>query len=217
MKPRSILATVIAVTLILTSLTIQVHPAAAATASVGGDCNQVAVTFYGAVSGTTYTIEENGVIAFSSSAVSGTVTFTRGAPLGGSVTISASESGVVLASATFNCGGAVTVFNPGDKSVSRAAGDRIAIYCNVGDTPPNIDVWGINNQGKGSRLAQISYTELVAAGTNGLVRNLGSNGVLYAGVAGDGKTFWFSRQGGPYNATGKGDFAKTVTCAGFKK
>jgi hypothetical protein len=47
--------------------------------------------------------------------------------------------------------------------------------------------------------------------------NLGANGTVYVGVAADGTTIWAAWQGGPYNATAKGDFAKVVSCPGFKK
>ncbi|MCC7447744.1 MAG: hypothetical protein IT324_10020 [Anaerolineae bacterium] len=114
----------------------------------------------------------------------------------------------------------VTWFNPGDNRVNGWAGDRIAVYCNTAPKAPdvpNVDVWGMDNSGKGTRLARVIYTDLVAAGTNGLALNLGANGTIFIGVAANGTTLWAAWQGGPYNATGKGDFAKVVSCLGFKK
>ncbi len=114
----------------------------------------------------------------------------------------------------------VTWFDPGDSRVSGGAGDRIAVYCNAAPSAPdvpNVDVWGMDSTGKGMRLARVFYADLVAAGKKGLTLNLGANGVVYIGVAADGTTLWAAWQGGPYNATATGDFAKVLSCPGFKK
>src|SRR5690349_16991443 len=47
-------------------------------------------------------------------------------------------------------------FSPGDGRVNPLAGDRVAVYCN----PSSIDVWGVDNENNGVRLATFSLAEL---------------------------------------------------------
>jgi len=113
-------------------------------------------------------------------------------------------------------GGGEQWFNPGDSRISGAAGDHIAVYCNLnttGSLAGTIDVWGMDGNGKGNRLTTFNYKEVVAAGRAGIMRNLGGMGNVFIVVDASGKYFYAGWIGGPYNATGIGDFTKSFVCA----
>lgn len=103
----------------------------------------------------------------------------------------------------------IPFFNPDDCRMNPRAGDRIAVYCDWYFR--EISVLGITNLGQGYPLVVFDYDELALAGRNGLVANLGANGIVTARV--DARNnFNVTWRGGPYGATGQGDFAKTFFC-----
>lgn len=103
----------------------------------------------------------------------------------------------------------IPFFNPDDCRMNPRAGDRIAVYCDWYFR--EISVMGITDRGQGFVLTVFDYDELVQAGRNGLVKNLGANGVVSAQV--DARNnFNVAWSGGPYGATGQGDFAKAFFC-----
>ncbi|MCC7450505.1 MAG: hypothetical protein IT324_24010 [Anaerolineae bacterium] len=103
----------------------------------------------------------------------------------------------------------INFYNPDDCRMNPRAGDRIAVYCDWYFR--EISVLGITNRGQGFPLIVIDYDELVLAGRQGLVKNLGANGVVTARVD-SRNNFNVAWSGGPYGATGQGDFAKTFFC-----
>jgi len=108
------------------------------------------------------------------------------------------------------------LFDPGDSRVSALPGDRIAFYCNAGTSGPmanTIDMWSISPTGNGQRLTTFKYKDVVAAGAKGLSRDLGVNGTVFIIVDPSGKYFYSGWLGGPYQATGLGDFAKSFVCS----
>jgi len=99
----------------------------------------------------------------------------------------------------------VTSFNPNDGSMSRAAGDRLALWCNVGATPPNLDVWGITN-GKGSRLVQVNYAALPKPGSQTF--DAGANGTVTIWIAANGTTISIKWQ----DTSGQSIASKQYSC-----
>ena len=106
----------------------------------------------------------------------------------------------------------ITFFNPHDGRVNPLPGDRIAVWCNLGATPPNIDVWGIGSDSVGFRLATFNFSDVAKAAGKGLARNLGFNGGVNINMWA-ANSFYVAWRGGPYHATGQGDFAKNFTCS----
>ncbi|MCC7447453.1 MAG: hypothetical protein IT324_08565 [Anaerolineae bacterium] len=162
--------------------------------------------------------------------ISGTATFffVNYQPVGTSVTTTISRQdngGDIAGSPQTDTGtvGACTVgggndqwFNPGDSRISGAAGDRVAVYCNTnttGNFAGTIDVWGMDGNGKGQRLTTFNYRDIVAAGSAGIMRSLGGMGNVFIVVDASGKYFYTGWIGGPYNATGIGDFTKSFVCS----
>jgi hypothetical protein len=107
-------------------------------------------------------------------------------------------------------GQGVEWFNPGDSRIDGRPGDRIAVYCDVLDT---VVVWGIDDKSNGVPLATFDLNDLVAAGRKGLTERLGNYGSVFA-VSDSQGNLWIAWSGGPFNATGRGDFAKSLNCNG---
>lgn len=105
----------------------------------------------------------------------------------------------------------ITSFNPGDSRVDPQPGDRLAIYCNL--PPGSIDVWGVDEESKGFRLATFTLDELKAAGLAGVYKTVDPNGTISISDDGQGN-FWAAWNGGQYNATGQPGhgFAKGFRC-----
>jgi hypothetical protein len=101
-------------------------------------------------------------------------------------------------------------FQPGDDRVDPRPGDRLAIYCDARFR--DIDVWGIRDDGSGYRLAAFEFDELTFALPRTVRRDLGPNGVLTAGIDRVENIFFVSWVGGPYGATGVGDWQKAFRC-----
>ncbi len=106
----------------------------------------------------------------------------------------------------------VQFFNPGDGRVDPRPGDRVAVYCNTADNPPNLVVYGIDNASHGLWLSKFIFADLVKAGPKGILRKVEPKGSVFAVV--DANNYftvqWF---GGPAGATGSKDFAKSFTCS----
>ena len=96
-----------------------------------------------------------------------------------------------------------------DGRVDGRPGDRIAIYCKT-DTN-TLEVWGIDRSGNGFLAALFDYYAVVGAGSAGVTRYIGINGSISASVDSQ-NNFWVAWNGGQYNATGQGDFAKGFHC-----
>jgi hypothetical protein len=107
--------------------------------------------------------------------------------------------------------GAGKFFNPGDGRVDPRPGDRLAVYCNTGANPPNVDVWGVLNDSSGRRLFTFTFSDLVKAGAKGITKKVEPLGTIYLSVDANN---WFVAvwTGGPAAATGTKDFAKSFTC-----
>jgi hypothetical protein len=101
----------------------------------------------------------------------------------------------------------VTWYTATDGRINGNAGDRIAIYCRKSG---RIEVWSINDS-QGRFLVEFNHTVVDAAGRAGLRIAVGNQGVVTIGGDGQGQ-YWASIYGGPNNASGTGDFAKTFNC-----
>ena len=66
-----------------------------------------------------------------------------------------------------------------------------------------------------SALTTFKFADLVAAGPQGITKDLGGNGKLSAMVD-DQNNFYVAWNGGPFGATGRDSFAKPFNCA-FKR
>src|SRR5205823_1324803 len=116
---------------------------------------------------------------------------------------------------TGNCTLGVTFFNPGDGRVDPRPGDRIAVWCNTRETPPNIVIYGVGDSTNGSHgffLGRFTFVELLAAGKKGITRSAGRGNGLISAVADAQGNFYVAWNGGLFKATGVGDFAKTFSC-----
>jgi len=102
-------------------------------------------------------------------------------------------------------------FNPEDGRVDGRPGDRIAVWCNPASKPPNVDVFGVDTQGGGFHLATFVIADLIAAGPKGMTVNLGETGTVSAMID-DQNNLYIAHNGGSQNATGQGDFAKSIHC-----
>jgi hypothetical protein len=127
------------------------------------------------------------------------------------ITLSKCNGGTIIA----NPGGAS--FSSGDNRVDPRPGDRLAVYCNLTDTPPNIVVYGIADNlpdyEKGFFLAQFNVADLLKAGKTGLTENAGASAGSVS-MADDGSgNFYVAWNGGQFHATGQHDFSKSFTCA----
>jgi hypothetical protein len=101
-------------------------------------------------------------------------------------------------------------FDPGDDRVDPRPGDRVAVYCDIPES--TLTVYGINDVGQGFFLDRFSYSDIVASGPSGVTHHLGENGSVSVSVDGQ-NNFWLAWNGGKFNATGQGDFAKGFNCA----
>lgn len=95
-----------------------------------------------------------------------------------------------------------------DARVSPSAGDRVAVYCNADGT---IGVLGITNTGQGFGLTAFSGAEIIRSNGGTVVKNVEPNGSV--SLRGDNQwNFQIAWFGGPYGATGSGNFAKSFSC-----
>ena len=107
-------------------------------------------------------------------------------------------------------------FDPGDGRIDPRPNQRVAVWCNYMADTPNVVVYGIgdmktNNSG-GFYLATFNYADLVKAGRKGITKDGGKgNGTISMMTDGKGH-FYTAWNGGSFNATGLGDFAKTFQC-----
>ena len=91
-----------------------------------------------------------------------------------------------------------------DGRVDPRPNDRIAVYCRSA----YLEVWGTRDDGTGIFLANFPYSTLVLPGPTSISTG---NGQVVSDVNFEGMidVKWF---GGPYHASGFGDFAKWITC-----
>jgi hypothetical protein len=115
-------------------------------------------------------------------------------------------------------GNATTWFTPGDDRIDGQPGDRLAVYCALGEG--KLIVWGVRPDSTGYLLASFQYRDIVAAGPKGLSKSGGKNGGVIS-VSVDGKNnFWVAWNGqvdtprGSFYADGQPDhgFAKGFNC-----
>jgi hypothetical protein len=100
-----------------------------------------------------------------------------------------------------------TWYTATDGRIDGGAGDRIAIYCRRSG---RIEVWSINNS-VGTFLVSFKHEAVDAAGKAGFSVPVRMQSVVTIGGDGHGQ-YWAAIHGGPYNATGTGDFAKIFHC-----
>ncbi|MCC7451274.1 MAG: hypothetical protein IT324_27945 [Anaerolineae bacterium] len=85
--------------------------------------------------------------------------------------------------------------------------DRLAVYCNQ---PDRVVIYGIDpaqtDNNKGFPLVEFSFKALLDAGAPGVTKSAGVNGTVTASVING--WFWIAWNGGRFNATGQGAFAK---------
>lgn len=141
-------------------------------------------------------------------------TFTVQSSLIHSGSLAEVENGSPAIASTTCSGGPVTFCNlSADGRVNGLCGDRIAVYCNKTQTPPNVDVWVIDNSSVGHELAKLPLSDLTSVPEGQFAKNLGANGVIFAGSDASGNVY-VALQGGPYGGTAKGDWLKTFSCKG---
>lgn len=83
-------------------------------------------------------------------------------------------------------------------------GDRVIVFC----AATYLDIWGADNLGNGIFLARIRYYDLLQPGVYTVMT---ANGQIIADINQDAM-FDVRWVGGPYYASGFGDFAKWFTC-----
>ncbi len=107
---------------------------------------------------------------------------------------------------------ALEFFTPGDGRINGRPGDRIAAWCNTsGEHAGLLDVYGVDDRGKGFQLTTFNLPDVVAAGSKGITKDLGPTGSVSASSNGQGD-FWVAWNGGSFGANGSGDFAKGLNC-----
>jgi hypothetical protein len=126
-----------------------------------------------------------------------------GVPIGGGFTGTGTYNPGACPSGTF--------FNPNDGRVDPRPGDRLAVYCNTGANPPNVDVWGVLNDSSGRRLFTFTFSDLVKAGAKGITKKVEPLGTIHLSVDANNR-FLAVWTGGPAAATGTKDFTKSFTC-----
>jgi hypothetical protein len=102
-------------------------------------------------------------------------------------------------------------FNPNDGRVDPRPGDRLAVYCNAAVTPPEVLVYGVQDNSKGVFLAKFSNADLLKAGPEGMTKAVDGLGTVSTMQDG-GNHFYVAWNGGQFKATGRGDFSKSFTC-----
>jgi hypothetical protein len=105
----------------------------------------------------------------------------------------------------------LTFFSPGDGRVAPQPWDRLAIYCH--QPPGSLDVWGVDEQSKGFRLATFTFDALTAAGPTGLSATVDPNGTISVSMDEQGN-LWAAWNGGVHGADGQPNhgFAKGFRC-----
>jgi hypothetical protein len=96
-----------------------------------------------------------------------------------------------------------------DGRVDPNPGDRLAIWCNKGQQI--MDVWGVDNESRGWRLAIFTARELAAAGPGGVTKTTRGLGVVSASMDQQGY-IWVAWNGGAFGANGRDSFAKSLNC-----
>ncbi len=96
-----------------------------------------------------------------------------------------------------------------DGRVDPAPGDRLAIWCNKDQQ--NMDVWGIDNESRGFRLAIFTARELTVAGLDGVTHSTRGFGAVSAAMDSQGN-IWVAWNGGPFGANGSSSFGKSLNC-----
>lgn len=96
-----------------------------------------------------------------------------------------------------------------DGRVDPTPGDRLAIWCNKDQQ--TMDVWGVDNESRGWRLAIFTASELGAAGPTGVTKATKGLGVVSASMDRQGY-IWVAWNGGAYGANGRDSFAKALNC-----
>lgn len=92
------------------------------------------------------------------------------------------------------------------QGVNQLPGDRVIVFCQS----TTLEVWGATNTGSGVFLASFFYGDLLATGSLTRFTNVGQVRVS-VDLLGNFLAVWL---GGPYNASGVGDFAKAFQCPG---
>jgi hypothetical protein len=229
---RNFLALIVALVISSVGSFAAFRPAHAASLTFTVTCSSVTLTITGALPGQGQDLFAyrgfpggpqlgNGVRG--SAPASGLLVLTVSFPEQPEGTVIAADSaggifGEPLPSVTKACGkdtNPVKFFDPGDGRVDPRPGDRLAVWCNIAGNPPSIDVWAVGDDSRGFRLATFNFTDLAAAGPQGIAKNLGRNGKLSAVVDAQ-NNFFVAWNGGPFGATGAGVFAKSFHCA-FKR
>lgn len=123
-------------------------------------------------------------------------------PSGSSGSSSSGSSGSTTTDSTVGTG-----FQDG--RVDPQPGDRVVVYCRS----TVVEAVGINDQSQGVFLANFTYGELVGAGGNGVTKAAAAGGTVFARADTNNNSVFVAWSGGPFNASGTGDFDKTVTCA----
>jgi len=156
------------------------------------------------------------ILPVSNGAFSGSITFPA-QPAGTYLNYFVYESSVqgYITGATFvnhgNCSTSspgTPFFNPGDGRVDPRPGDRMAVYCRSA----GIAVWGVSDHGQGFYLTTFTTAQIATAKQTPLSVTV-TAGQVSLGLDSTGN-FWIAWQGGLYQATGRGDFAKSGSCPG---
>lgn len=90
--------------------------------------------------------------------------------------------------------------------INQLPGDRVIVFCQS----TTLEVWGASNTGGGEFLASFFYGDLLATGSLTRYSDRGQVRVS-VDLLGNFLAVWL---GGPYNASGVGDFAKAFQCPG---
>ena len=98
-----------------------------------------------------------------------------------------------------------------DGRLNSRCGDRIVVYCNGSQSPPNLDIWVVDSHSEGHELAKLPLATLSALKMGQFTKNMGRGGMIFAGLNAQGDGYAAVR-GGPFHATAKGDWAKTFSC-----
>jgi hypothetical protein len=85
---------------------------------------------------------------------------------------------------------AVTWFDPGDDRVDPRPGDRLAAYCNTTANPLSINVYGVEDDGKGVFLTTFNNVDLLKAGPKGIIKSV--NGLGTVSMMQDAATIFMS-------------------------